>query len=39
VWDNEKTAPIGERQRVNAAIGQELEDISPVPDLLEIGQS
>ncbi len=39
VWDNEKTAPIAERQRVNAAIGQELEDISPVPDLLEIGQS
>jgi high-affinity iron transporter len=39
VWDNERTAPIGERQRVNAAIGQELEDISPVPDLLEIGQS
>ncbi|HEX5403201.1 MAG TPA: iron uptake transporter permease EfeU [Pseudonocardiaceae bacterium] len=39
VWDNEKTAPIGERNRVNAAIGQELEDISPVPDLLEIGAS
>ncbi|HEY1572784.1 MAG TPA: iron uptake transporter permease EfeU [Pseudonocardiaceae bacterium] len=39
VWDNERTAPIAERQRVNAAIGQELEDISPVPDLLEIGQS
>jgi high-affinity iron transporter len=38
-WDNEMTAPIAERQRVNAAIGQELEDISPVPDLLEIGQS
>ncbi|HVV24717.1 MAG TPA: iron uptake transporter permease EfeU [Pseudonocardiaceae bacterium] len=39
VWDNETTAPIAERQRVNAAIGQELEDISPVPDLLEIGAS
>ncbi|HEX3648249.1 MAG TPA: iron uptake transporter permease EfeU [Pseudonocardiaceae bacterium] len=39
VWDNEKTAPIAQRQRVDAAIGQELEDISPVPDLLEIGQS
>jgi high-affinity iron transporter len=39
VWDNEKAAPIAERQRVNAAIGQELEDISPVPDLLEIGAS
>ena len=39
VWDNEKTAPIEERNRVNAAIGQELEDISPVPDLLEIGAS
>lgn len=39
VWDNESTAPIAERQRVDAAIGQELEDISPVPDLLEIGTS
>jgi high-affinity iron transporter len=39
VWDNEKTAPIEERQRVNAAIGQELEDVSPEPDLLEIGAS
>ncbi len=39
VPDNELTAPIAERQRVNAAVGQELEDISPVPDLLEIGAS
>lgn len=39
VWDNEMTAPIQERERVNAAIGQELEDVSPVPDLLEIGAS
>lgn len=39
VWDNEQTAPIAERQRVNAAVGQELEDISPEPDLLEIGAS
>lgn len=39
VWDNESTAPIAERQRVDAAIGQELEDVSPVPDLLEIGTS
>jgi high-affinity iron transporter len=38
-WDNEVTAPIAERQRVNAAIGQELEDISPVPDMLELGTS
>lgn len=38
-WDNETTAPIAERQRVNAAIGQELEDVSPEPDLLEIGPS
>lgn len=39
VWDNVMTAPILERERVNAAIGQELEDVSPVPDLLEIGAS
>ncbi|HEX3592692.1 MAG TPA: iron uptake transporter permease EfeU [Pseudonocardiaceae bacterium] len=39
VWDNEKTASITVRNRVNAAIGQELEDVSPVPDLLEIGAS
>jgi high-affinity iron transporter len=39
VFDNEMTAPIAERQRVDAAIGQELETISPVPDLLEIGAS
>jgi high-affinity iron transporter len=39
VWDNELTAPIAERQRVNAAVGQELEDVSPEPDLLEIGAS
>lgn len=39
VWDGVTTAPLAERQRVNAAVGQELEDISPVPDLLEIGAS
>lgn len=39
VFDSELTAPIAERQRVNAAIGQELETVSPVPDLLEIGAS
>jgi high-affinity iron transporter len=39
VWDNETTGPLAERQRVNAAIGQELETVSPVPDLLEIGAS
>ena len=39
VFDNEITAPIAERQRVNAAIGQVLETVSPVPDLLEIGAS
>jgi high-affinity iron transporter len=33
------TAPIAVRQRVNAAVGQVLETISPVPDLLEIGAS
>ena len=39
VFDSELTAPITERQRVNAAVGQELETMSPVPDLLEIGAS
>jgi high-affinity iron transporter len=39
VWDDESTGPPAERQRVNAAIGQELETVSPVPDLLEIGAS
>jgi high-affinity iron transporter len=39
VFDNQTTAPLAERQRVNAAIGQVLETISPVPDLLEIGAS
>jgi high-affinity iron transporter len=39
VWDNVLTAPIAERQRVNAAVGQVLESISQVPDLLEIGAS
>lgn len=39
VFDNETTAPLSERQHVNAAIGQVLETISPVPDLLEIGAS
>jgi high-affinity iron transporter len=37
--DNPTTAPRAERQQVNAAIGQVLETISPVPDLLEIGAS
>jgi high-affinity iron transporter len=37
--DNPATAPRAERQQVNAAIGQVLETISPVPDLLEIGAS
>ena len=39
VFDSPTTAPIAERQHVNAAIGQVLETISPVPDLLEIGAS
>jgi high-affinity iron transporter len=39
VWDDATTAPLAERQRVNAAIGAELETVSPVPDLLEIGTS
>jgi high-affinity iron transporter len=37
--DDPTTAPIAERQRVNAAVDQVLETISPVPDLLEIGAS
>jgi high-affinity iron transporter len=37
--DDPTTAPMAERQHVNAAIGQVLETISPVPDLLEIGAS
>jgi high-affinity iron transporter len=39
VWENETTGPLASRQRVNAAIGHELETVSPVPDLLEIGAS
>jgi high-affinity iron transporter len=39
VWENERTGPLASRQRVNAAIGHELEAVSPVPDLLEIGAS
>jgi high-affinity iron transporter len=39
VFDDPTTAPVAERQHVNAAIGQVLETISPVPDLLEIGAS
>lgn len=39
VWDTLLTAPIAERQRVNAAVGQVLENLSQVPDLLEIGAS
>jgi high-affinity iron transporter len=39
VFDNQTTGPLAERQHVNAAIGQVLETISPVPDLLEIGAS
>ena len=34
-----ETAPLARRQRVNAAIGQVLETLSIVPDLLEIRQS
>jgi high-affinity iron transporter len=37
--DDPTTAPIAVRQRVNAAVDQVLETISPVPDLLEIGAS
>jgi high-affinity iron transporter len=33
------TAPLAQRQRVNAAIGQVLETLSLIPDLLEIRQS
>lgn len=33
------TAPLDQRQRVNGAIGQVLETLAPVPDLLEIRQS
>jgi high-affinity iron transporter len=39
VFDDPTTAPVAERQHVNAAIDQVLETISPVPDLLEIGAS
>jgi high-affinity iron transporter len=39
VFDNQTTGPLTERQHVNAAIGQVLETVSPVPDLLEIGAS
>jgi len=39
VFDDPTTASTAERQHVNAAIGQVLETISPVPDLLEIGAS
>ncbi|WP_236792381.1 iron uptake transporter permease EfeU [Amycolatopsis sp. GM8] len=31
-----RTAPPAQRQRVNAAIGQALETLAPIPDLLEI---
>ena len=34
-----ETAPLAERQRVDAAIGQVLETLSLVPDLLEIRQT
>ena len=34
-----QTAPLPQRQRVNAAIGQVLETLSVVPDLLEIRQT
>ena len=33
-----ETAPLAQRQRVNAAIGQVLETLSLVPDLLEVRQ-
>jgi high-affinity iron transporter len=39
VFDNQTTAPVAERQQVDGAIGQVLETISPVPDLLEVGAS
>jgi len=39
VFDSETTAPLAERQHVNAATGQVLETLSLVPDLLEIGAS
>jgi high-affinity iron transporter len=34
-----ETAPLAQRQHVNAAIGQVLETLSLIPDLLEIRQS
>jgi high-affinity iron transporter len=39
VWDDVTTAPLAERQRVNAGVGQVLENLAQVPDLLEIGAS
>jgi high-affinity iron transporter len=39
VFDDETTAPLAERQSVDAATGQALETLSLVPDLLEIGAS
>ena len=38
-WWSPSTAPLSQRQAVNGAIGQVLETLSPVPDLLEIGTS
>jgi high-affinity iron transporter len=38
-WDSPLTAPLAERQRVQAAIGDAVEALSPIPDLLEIRQN
>ncbi|NMH96190.1 iron permease [Pseudonocardia sp. K10HN5] len=37
-WLSPATAPLATRQKVNAATGQLLETLSPVPDLLEVRQ-